>query len=80
MSKCSGLLRKQVPGILEEETTGSTQATLKLHKNEDDEFPNPGIWEGTAVLATGTCEALKQESKLFSFITYLFLYTIRAAG
>lgn len=55
-------------------------ATLKLHKTEDDEFPNPGIWEGTTVLATGTCEALKQESKLLSFITYLFLYTIRAAG
>lgn len=80
LSKSSGLLRKQVSGILEEETISSTQATLKLHQNEDDEFPNPGIWEGTRVLATGTCKALKQESKLFSFITNLLLYTIRAAG
>lgn len=37
-------------------------------KNVQDEFPNSGIWEGPRVLATRACEALKQESMLFSFI------------
>lgn len=50
LSKCSGLLRKQVSGILEEETISSTQATLKPHENEDDEFPAQGFGRGPRFL------------------------------